>query len=122
MVQDGAGRVAKTGWDAWLGNAVKMSEMAGQIIKAAEVPRRPMSVWQLAKILLRTIWRAIRQLFHEITGAFFATFALSGGISIWRQYQNQTVRVPVLIGLTALFTVLMAVFSWMAFRSARNVR
>ena len=99
-----------------------MSEMAGDVIRTTQTPVRPMSVWQLARIVFRTIWRAIRQLFHEITGALFATFALSGGISIWRQYQNQTVRVPVLIGLTALFTVLMVVFSWMAFRSARNVR
>lgn len=81
-----------------------------------------LSIWQLARILFRTLWRAIRQLFHEITGALFATFALSGIFSLWRQWHNQTVRVPWLVGLTCTFTIVMAVFAWMAFRSARNVR
>src|ERR1700683_4091754 len=112
------------------GNAVRMKNMGGeltgptgasQVARATQVAQG-LSVWQLAKILFRTLWRAIRQLFHEITGALFATFALSGGFSIWRQFQNQNVRLPWLTGLTVFFTLLMAFFSWIAFRSARNVR
>jgi hypothetical protein len=83
---------------------------------------KSMSVWQLAKILFRTLWRAIRQLFHEITGALFATFAIGGVFSVLRQWQNRSVVVPWMMALTCTYTAVMAVFAWMAFRSAKNVR
>jgi glycerol uptake facilitator-like aquaporin len=69
---------------------------------------------------LRSIWRAARQLFHEITGAFFVLFASMGAVSAWRHWQRGSEIW--LIGLSLAFALMMAAFAFASFRSARRVR
>jgi hypothetical protein len=68
---------------------------------------------------LRAVWRTVRQLFHEITGAFFLLFALLGALSVWREWQRGAAAW--LIALAAAFTLMMASFALAAFRSARKL-
>ena len=69
---------------------------------------------------LRSLWRVARQLFHEMTGAFFVLFALLGAASVWREWQRGSAQW--LIGLSVAFTVMMTAFAVASFRSARRVR
>jgi hypothetical protein len=73
-----------------------------------------------ARVFLRTLWRVTRQLFHEFTGALFALFSLYGGAAAWRQWRYA--RALWTVGVAALYALLMAAFSVIAFRSARKVR
>lgn len=70
--------------------------------------------------LVRSLWRVTRQLFHEVTGAFFIVFAAIGGVSLWREWQRGSEEW--LIGLSAGFTLVMTWFAVTSFRSARRVR
>ncbi|MBI3484862.1 MAG: hypothetical protein HY012_06885, partial [Acidobacteria bacterium] len=38
--------------------------------------------------MFRSLARVVRQLFHEVTGAFFLLFAALGGVSAWRHWQR----------------------------------
>jgi len=68
----------------------------------------------------RSVGRAIRQLFHEVTGAFFLLFAALGGVSAWRHWQRGSdLRI---FGIALAFTLMMAAFAVAAFRSARRAR
>jgi membrane-bound metal-dependent hydrolase YbcI (DUF457 family) len=69
---------------------------------------------------LRTLWRIARQLFHEITGAAFATFAVAWGLSAWRDWRQG--MSTWLIILAAAFTLMMTLFAVAAFCDARRVR
>jgi hypothetical protein len=71
-------------------------------------------------IFLRALWKAARQLFHEMAGTFFALFALSGAMALWRQWSR--VHIPWLLAVTAIYTLVMLYFSVTSFRSARRVR
>jgi hypothetical protein len=77
-------------------------------------------LWRSTKTFLRALWKALRQFFHESTGALFAMFAFSGGIAVWRQWHHA--RVPWLLALAAGYALMMAAFAVTAFRSARKVR
>ena len=77
-------------------------------------------LWKSAQTFLRALWKALRQFFHESTGALFAMFAFSGGIAVWRQWHHA--RVPWLLALAAGYALMMAAFAVTAFRSARKVR
>jgi glycerol uptake facilitator-like aquaporin len=68
----------------------------------------------------RSLWRVIRQLFHEITGAFFLLFAVIGGVNAWRHWQRGSELW--VLGLVLVFTLMMAAFAFAAFRSARKAR
>jgi hypothetical protein len=68
----------------------------------------------------RSVWRVIRQLFHEITGAFFLLFAALGGFSAWRHWQRGSELW--VFGIALAFTLMMAAFAFAAFRSARRMR
>ena len=78
------------------------------------------ALWAAIQAFFRSVWRAIRQLFHEITGVFFLLFALIGAAGTWREWHKGTqgwqMAVPV------VFTVMMAFFAVSAFLSARRVR
>jgi hypothetical protein len=73
-----------------------------------------------ARVTLRVWWRLARQLFHEATGALFGVFAVYGLLAIWRQWTRR----PILwvMGLVLVYAVVMALFSYGAFRRARRVR
>lgn len=78
------------------------------------------TLWQSILIALRVLWRAIRQLFHETTGVFFAIFAVYGGIAAWREWKYHPAMW--VIGFAVVYAVAMAVFAVLAFRSAKRVR
>jgi hypothetical protein len=78
------------------------------------------AAWRAAGVVLRAWWKVARQLFHEMTGALFAVFAASGVLAAWRQWNHA--RIPWLLGLTACYSLIMAIFSFTSFRSARRVR
>ena len=67
----------------------------------------------------RSLWRALRQLFHEAAGALFVVFAVIGGAGLWREWQGGAADwvLAVILG----FTVMMAWFAFASFRSARRV-
>lgn len=69
---------------------------------------------------LRTLWRAVRQVFHETTGAVFFLLALTwanAALRYWRQHApNWEWRTSVGMALV------MALFGWVSFRAARRVR
>jgi hypothetical protein len=68
----------------------------------------------------KTLWRALRQFFHEVTGAVFAVFALAAVTSAVRSWQAGVARW--LIALPLAYAAMMAFFSVTSFRSARRVR
>jgi hypothetical protein len=69
---------------------------------------------------VRSVGRVIRQLFHEVTGAFFLLFAALGGLSAWRHWQRGSDLW--IFGIALAFTLMMAAFAIAAFRSARRLR
>ncbi len=44
--------------------------------------------WRSIKVTLRVLWRVIRQLFHETTGALFGLFAIFGVVVAWREWKH----------------------------------
>jgi hypothetical protein len=78
------------------------------------------AAWKSAGIVLRAWWKVARQLFHEMTGALFALFAVSGGLAAWRQWNH--VRIPWLLAATIAYSLMMAIFSFASFRSSRRIR
>jgi hypothetical protein len=72
------------------------------------------TLWNSAKITLRVVWRAARQLFHEATGAVFALFALYFASIAWRLWHSRPAAW--LLGFTIV------VFAFTSFRRARRVR
>ena len=69
---------------------------------------------------LRVVWRAARQLFHEMTGALFALFAALGGVTAWREWQKGSARW--IFAVMILFALAMAFFAVTSFLRARRVR
>jgi len=69
---------------------------------------------------LRTLWRAVRQVFHETTGAVFFLLALTwtnAALRYWRQ------RAPNWEWRTSVgMALVMAFFGLASFRAARRVR
>jgi hypothetical protein len=78
------------------------------------------AAWKATLVTLRAWGKVARQLFHEMTGALFGLFAISGGLAAWRQWTH--VRVPWLLAATIAYTLLMVVFCFTSFRSARRIR
>lgn len=78
------------------------------------------ALWAGLLAFLRGISRAIRQLFHEVTGTFFALFAVLGALGAWREWRQGSAAW--VIALPLLFTMMMGFFAVSAFRSARRVR
>jgi hypothetical protein len=69
---------------------------------------------------LRVIWRAARQLFHEMTGTLFALFAGLAGLTAWREWQKGSARW--ILAVAVLFTLAMAFFALTSFLRARRVQ
>ena len=68
----------------------------------------------------RRLWRVLRQLFHEMTGAVFAVLALAWANAALRAHTRDAARW--LVGTAAAVAVLMGFFAWTSFRRARRVR
>lgn len=68
----------------------------------------------------RTFWRALRQLFHETTGALFALLALAAVNSGVRAWENGVAKW--IVALPVGYAMAMVYFSFTSFRSARRVR
>ena len=69
---------------------------------------------------LRVVWRAARQLFHEMTGTLFAVFAGLAGLTAWREWQKGSARW--ILAVMILFALAMAFFAVTSFLRARRVR
>jgi hypothetical protein len=68
----------------------------------------------------RLVWRAIRQVFHETTGAVFLLLALSWSGATYRLWRHGTN--PWVLGACFAFILMLALFGLTSFRSARRVR
>jgi glycerol uptake facilitator-like aquaporin len=71
-------------------------------------------------VTLRVFWRITKQLFHETTGALFAVFAGYGGYIVWKEWKHGPT--PWLMGVGAVYAVMMGAFAFGSFRRAKRVR
>jgi len=71
-------------------------------------------------ITLRVLSRVTRQVFHEATGTLFGVFAAYGLLLAYRQWHHRPVLW--LVGFAILYAIMMALFSFGAFRRARRMR
>jgi hypothetical protein len=65
------------------------------------------------------LWRAMRQLFHEMTGTMFALLALVTLSSAFRAWQHGVARW--IVAVPIVYALLMIYFSVTSFRNARRV-
>jgi hypothetical protein len=82
-------------------------------------PRFLPALWRSALVSWRAWKRATLQFFHEAMGAAFGVFSLYGVLAAWRQWKTR----PVLwvIAFSIAYTIVMAAFSFAAFRRARRI-
>ena len=69
---------------------------------------------------IRVLWRAARELFHEVTGAVFFILALAAVQSGLRAWNRGAARW--LVGISAGYALLMIFFGVLSFRDSRRVR
>ena len=79
-----------------------------------------MGLFAAVRHSLRVIWRAVRELFHEVTGALFFVIALSAVQSAWRAWHRGAGRW--LVGVSAGYALLMILFGVLSFRDSKRVR
>jgi hypothetical protein len=68
----------------------------------------------------RTLWRALRQLFHETTGAVFFLLALSWASAALRQWLSKSDMWLFVVCVS--FALMFGLFGLTSFRSSRRVR
>ena len=68
---------------------------------------------------LLTVWRVLRQLFHETAGALFVVFSVVGAAGAWREWRRGAA--PWVIAVAVGFTAMMAWFAVASFRSAHAI-
>jgi len=68
----------------------------------------------------RILWRAARELFHEVTGTLFLVLAVAALQSAWRAWHNGAGRF--LLGMSAGYALLMIFFGVLSFRDSKRVR
>jgi hypothetical protein len=88
-------------------------------VSAASVSGSRSSTTLAPKGFFGRLWRALRQLFHETTGAMFAILAFVALSSAFRAWQNGVARW--LVALPIAYAIMMIYFSVTSFRSARRV-
>jgi hypothetical protein len=88
-------------------------------MSAPDVSRTNPSHPPAARGFFRALWRALRQLFHEATGAVFAIMGLTAATSALRTWQHGGEKW--IVALPLLYSMMMAYFSVTSFRSARRV-
>jgi len=81
---------------------------------------QPIGVFATLRHSFRVLWRAARELFHEVTGALFFLIAVSAIQSAWRAWQRGAGQW--LIGMSAGYALLMILFGVLSFRDSRRVR
>jgi hypothetical protein len=69
---------------------------------------------------LRVLWRAARELFHEVTGTLFFLLAVSAFQSAWRAWHRGAGQW--LVSVSAGYALLMILFGVLSFRDSRRVR
>jgi uncharacterized membrane protein YraQ (UPF0718 family) len=79
-----------------------------------------MGLFATVRHSLRVLWRAARELFHEVTGAIFFIIALAATQSAWRAWQRGAAHW--LVGMSVAYALLMVVFGLLSFRDSRRVR
>jgi hypothetical protein len=88
-------------------------------VSVASVSRTGSSRQLAPKGFFGRLWRAVRQLFHEMTGTMFALFALVTLSSAFRAWQHGVERW--IIAVPVVYALLMIYFSVTSFRNARRV-
>lgn len=86
--------------------------------------RKLVKLLHILKPFLGTLWRILRQLFHEVTGVLFLALALVGVAACWREWLIYRRAVePELFRMiaAALFTLLMFWFGVTSFLRARRL-
>jgi uncharacterized membrane protein len=68
----------------------------------------------------RVLWRAARELFHEVTGTLFFLIALSAIQSAWRAWHRGAGQWMVVV--IAAYAALMVLFGVLSFRDSRRVQ
>ena len=68
----------------------------------------------------RVLWRAARELFHEVTGTLFFLIALVRASVRWRAWHRGAGHW--LVGMSAGYALLMIFFGVLSFRDSRRVR
>ena len=81
---------------------------------------QPMSIFSAARGFFRALWRAARELFHEVTGTLFFVIAVSAIQSCWRAWHRGAGYW--LAGVSAGYALLMIFFGVLSFRDSRRVR
>ena len=79
-----------------------------------------MGLFATVRHSLRVLWRAARELFHEVTGAIFFILAVAALQATWRGWHNGAARW--LVDMSVGYTLLMIFFGVMSFRDSRRVR
>jgi hypothetical protein len=79
-----------------------------------------MGLFATVRHSIRILWRAARELFHEVTGAVFFILALAAAQATWRAWHRGAGHW--LVGMTAGYALLMIFFGVMSFRDSRRVR
>lgn len=79
------------------------------------------AAWAGARVIGQAIGRAVRQLWHEITGFIFLIFAVLGGLAVYREYPGVESGESSLarIAVVALFTL---TFLWFGLSSLWRAR
>jgi hypothetical protein len=84
------------------------------------VVAQPIGFFAAARNFFRVLWRATRELFHEVTGALFFVIAVGALQSAWRAWHHGATHL--MLGVTAGYALLMVVFGILSFRDSRRVR
>jgi len=79
-----------------------------------------MSLFAAVRNFFRVLWKAARELFHEVTGTIFFLIALSAIQSAWRAWHRGSGQW--LVGVSAGYALLMIFFGVLSFRDSRRVR
>jgi hypothetical protein len=79
-----------------------------------------MSIFGAARGFFRALWRAARELFHEVTGTLFFLIAVSAIQSCWRAWHRGAGYW--LSGIIGGYALLMILFGVLSFRDSRRVR
>jgi hypothetical protein len=81
---------------------------------------QPRSIFSAARRSFHAFWRALRELFYEITGTLFFVIAISAIQSCWRAWHRGAGYW--LSGMSAGYALLMIFFGVLSFRDSRRVR
>jgi len=84
------------------------------------VATQPLSIFAAARNFFRVLWKASRELFHEVTGTLFFLIAVSVIQAVWRAWRRGAGHW--MVGMGAGYAVLMILFGVLSFRDSRRVR